>query len=515
MKIYNPFVLRKTVDTEELARSAAREAAWEAGQEAAREVAREALAEPAAQLLQLLEGPEVARREAAATTAASLAATKPASNVLAYNSNAWAMNDPRRFRDYADPRTRPYSAVSVDTLRMLARSYDVLAACITHLKSEVIKVPVKVVARDHRDTSEATRRAVEAANTFFGPRGGLGGTGVKRAEFEGRMLDDVLIIGAGALFLDYETIGAMRDGNPDNVIAIDASTIRPLISAYGFAPAAHEAAYEQVVQGQQVATFLGSELIYEGLPIFAQTNTPYFLSAVELLAMTIFTALKSDEWNRTWLTDGNVPDRLIKAPKEWTPDQIREYAQYFDDLLSGDLRARHKVRIVPEGTEMTEQTRKDADFQQFEWWLRDRTCSVMGVNPASIGHHSRQYQDSQSAAMDATVEGRVAQLREWRRSLYDDLLERKGWGFLQVVDDVAREEDARARAERHEIEIRSGLRTVNETRREDGLEPSREAGNGHSADRRGAGATFTGGASWGRAAGGFTRWTGWGAGEAG
>ena len=41
---------------------------------------------------------------------------------------------------------------------------------------------------------------------------------------------------------------------------------------------------------------------------------------------------------------------------------------------------------------------------------------------------------------------------------------------------MAREEDARARAERHEIEIRSGLRTVNETRREDGLEPSREAG---------------------------------------
>lgn len=397
--------------------------------------------------------------------------------VWANTAAAFAMNDPRRYRDYADPRVRPYTAINVDTLRTLARTYDILGACISHLKSEVIKTPIRIAARDDKADEGSFSSIIAEANTFFfDASGGLGGPGKTRDEFEGEMLDDLLVIGAAAVLFDYQTVGARRDCNPDRAIAIDASTIRPLITPSGFLPEDDEYAFEQVVQGRSVGQFLRAELVYSGLPIYAQTYSPYFVSPVEQLALVVMTALKSDEWNRTWLTDGNVPDMLIQAPKNWTPEQVRDYAKYFDDLLSGDSRARHKVRIVPEGVHGSQQTRKEADFQAFETWLRDRTCSVMRVNPASIGYSSEIYKSTEEGAMDSTAEGGVAQLLAWRRRFYNELLKMKGWGALHVVDEETDTENERSRAERHEIEIRSGQRTINEVRKDDGFEPFPEPG---------------------------------------
>lgn len=423
-----------TVDVEEVARAAAMR------------VAAEMLSGPAESLSQLVE-----RRDLTTPT-------------------PYAMNDPLRWRSYTDPRMRPYKIVTVDTLRTLAQSYDVLAACIAHLKDQVIKTDLKIGPKNDKDKSPATAAQIAEAQAFFDVFGGLGGNGTTRLEFEGRWLDDLIIVGASALFMEYQTVGSTADGAPDRVIAIDASTIRPLITQFGFDPDDNADAYAQVVMGREVARFKRRDLMYQGLPIFAQTYTPYFLSAVELLILIVMTALKSDEWNRTWLTDGNVPDMMVQVPTEWTPDQIREYAAYFDALLSGSAKDRHKAKVVPAGVHGSQQSRKDADFQQFDWWLRDRTCSMMGVSPVSIGYSSQTYKSAEEGAMQGTTDNRVAQLLIFRRTVYNEICRRKGWDAIKVSDHEPDSEEASKRAERHQVEIQSGQRTPNECRVEDGLD---------------------------------------------
>jgi len=381
---------------------------------------------------------------------------------------AFAVSDPHRFRPAPDPRFRPYSQVSVDTLRLLGRTYDVLASCIAHLKSEVLQVPVKFVPIDDKDDSEATKKQVKDAAAWFRSAGGLGGYGSTRAEYEGKLLDDLLIVGASAINLGYETRGSLVDGNPDWARAIDAATIAPLVTPYGFAPGENEYAYEQKIMGVTTASFTRRDLIYSGLPIFARTDSPYYLSGVELLVMVVFTALKSDEWNRTWLTSGTTPDWWIEVPQDMTTTQYEEWREIFNLMMAGNSAERHSPHMAP-GTVKPGNSRKDQDFQLFEHWLRDRTCAIMGVNPASIGHHGDTFKASQENAAEST-ENRVEMLLQWRKAHYDDLLARKGWPLLECIADLPDGEKASERATRHQIEITTG-RTINEVRREDGLEP--------------------------------------------
>lgn len=388
----------------------------------------------------------------------------------------YAMQDPYRFRTPQDPRWRPYSPLTAESLRAFARSYDVLAACLAHLKDQVLKTPFQVSPVDKEDTSEKTAQQRRDALAFFDMEGGLGGLEDTRLSFEGKWLDDLLVVGACAVLMEYTTVGSRADNNPDYVLAIDASTIRPLITAYGFSPDADAEVYEQWIQGVKVCGFTRDDLIYRGMPIFTQTHTPYPMSAVELLAAVIMTALKSDEWNRAWLTDGNVPDALITVPESWTLEQMQDFTEYFTALLSGNARERRKAQVVPAGTTMPQATRKDQDFQAYEAWLRDRTCSLMGVNPASIGHHGDTYKDSQDIASSSTRENRVAQLLLFRNVLYTEICRRKGWSGIHVTDRETDAEDAAEKARRHQMLIQAGLRTINECRQEDGVEPSRDAG---------------------------------------
>jgi hypothetical protein len=381
----------------------------------------------------------------------------------------YGLNDPQRFTVSQDPRYRPFSGVTVEHLRLLARRYDVLAACITHLKSEVVKTPIKVVPLDDKDKSDATKKQIADATKFLGVTGGIGGWGAPREEYEAKLLDDVLVIGAGASWLSYDTVGAMSKGSPDEVIAVDAGTIRPLVTPFGFPPDDDQPRYEQWVQGFVTASFKREEMIYRGLPIFAQTNSPYYISPVELLISVVFTALKADEWNRTWLTDGNTPDWWMQMPDGMSPDQAVEWLDLFDAMMSGELGMRHKIRLTP-GEPKPGNSRKDSDFDIYEHWLMERTCSVMGVNPASIGHHSDTYKDSQEIALKSTSGGRVAQLLMFRNGHYTEILERKGYDKVKVVDAVVGE-SAMARAERQKIEFESGIKTLNEIRQENGDEP--------------------------------------------
>lgn len=362
------------------------------------------------------------------------------------------------------PQRRPGSLVTVDTLRQLAESYDVLRACILHIRREITAVPIEIVARDDSDKSDVTMQRIKEAEKFFDVDGGLGGRGHRRQHFEGEVIEDLCVVGASAVYF-----APTLSGKPYEVIPVDAATIRPKVDAFGW-PGPGQACYEQWVYGVKVAEYTREELRYDG--IYSVSYSPYFKSPVEYLINVVNSALRADDWNRRWLTDGNTPSDIMALPDTWTPQQIMEWSDYWDGLLAGDSAGRQKTKWVPGGTtRLTPTSRKDQDFEAFELWLLRRTCAIMGVTPASIGFAGEEYKVAQEGSMKATTEFGVGVVLNFRKALYDYILERLGYPELEVRNVTAQGEEAATRASRINTLINIGVMTINEARNIEGLDP--------------------------------------------
>lgn len=415
---------------------------------------------------------ELGRREGMIDAARALAAGSPVPAVpdaaQAPPHGAYAMDRPITFSTPQAPSRRPGSAVTVDTLRALADNYDILRSCINHLKREVLAVPLQVVPKDPKDARPKTKRRLKEAQALFSRNGAIGGPGTPRRHYEGRLIEDLCVVGAAAV---YHQRG--RGGQVLQSVEIDAATIRPYTDAYGWTPGftgpGSDHAYEQWIYGVYAARFSRADLTYDG--IYPTTYSPYFKSPVEYLIDAVDTALRSSMWNKGWLTDGTSPDEVYALPETWSPSNVREFAEWWDSIQA-QPGARHKTRFVPGNTgRIGSRSRKDQDFSGLDLWTMRRTCSILGVQPASIGFVGEQYKVSQDASMDQTTQFGAGVLLMWRKDHYDELLEMHGYAEFEVVNVTGQQESAKARAETNEVLVRSGQRTINEVRQSDGEDP--------------------------------------------
>lgn len=378
-------------------------------------------------------------------------------------------DNPLWFAQSQAPSKRPGNTVDIKTLRRLADTYDVLRACIQHIKRECEAVPFKFVAKDDKDKRPSTQAQIDAMNEFCTKKGGLGGPGKSRTEFEDAVFEDLMVIGAAAIFYHPR-----QNGLPYQVVNIDGSTIRPCVDAYGW-PGPGEVAYEQWILGVRVMGFTRDELDYRGLPETVRTNTPYHMSPIELLVFVIESALRADQWNRSWLQDGNSSSMIISLGDKdaaLTPDQAKSWAMMWDAMRSGNSAARQKTAWLPAGSSVVnDATRKDQDFQEFELWLLRRTCAIMGVQPASIGFAGEQYKVSQTDSMESTSWFGTQSYLNYRQSFYDDLCERFGFLDICAANITAREEQASERATRNSLLVGNiAIKTINEVRQDEGLD---------------------------------------------
>jgi len=416
---------------------------------------------------------DAVKREVAQTMAGELLRLNAATPVpMLANPNApspygaYGFDTPIVYSTPQSPKRRPKSVVTVDTLRQLADTYDIARDCINELKRQASNVPIDIVAKEGRTVSKLRLKQAKALLTHAG---GVGGIGTPYRHFEGKLLEDVLVIGAGCVFHQRAASGAWL-----SCVAVDAATIRPVTDAYGWAPLDGDRVYEQWVYGVQVATFGRQDMTYDG--IHARTHSPYFQSPLEWLVLVVNAALKADQWNLSWLTDGTTPGDMLALPQEWTAEQIIKFQQWFDGMLSGDVSQRNRVQFVPGGSQKVgSYARKDQDFEEYELWLMRRTCAMFGVQPASIGFAGEQYKVSQESAFRQTGENGVQSLLVYRKSVLDDILDRAGYDDCEIVNVRTDTETAKGRAEVAEIKIRSGQWTINEARQADG-KPDVEGG---------------------------------------
>ena len=186
---------------------------------------------------------------------------------------------------------------------------------------------------------------------------------------------------------------------------IDGSTIVPKIDSLGNTPLPPAPAFQQIIKGIPLTEYTSEQILY--LVRNPRVDSPYGMSETEWLMICINIALRRDASDMMHWTVGNVPYGFGELPEGWTPAQIEEWGKVWDDMLSGDLAERAKIKWGPHGMnfhEFQERNKGNEDYKFYEWSSR-RACAIFGVAPTA-------YTGSVNRATAETAEEAQGELAE-------------------------------------------------------------------------------------------------------
>jgi len=274
------------------------------------------------------------------------------------------------------------------------------------------------------------------------------------------LVEDMLVIDAACVYPRFARSGAVY-----SLDIVDGSTIKPLIGEDGRAPMSPDPAYQQVLHGVPAADFAAEELFY--LPRNVRSHRLYGFSPVEQIALTVNIALRREQATLDYYNTGSVPDSFATLPKDWTVDQIRQFQDYFDALMSGNLARRRMVKFMPSEFKLTE-TRQPPLKDMYDEWLARVICYAFSV-PASAFVTQVNRSTSQTLRTQAAQEGLVP-LKAWVKMALDRVIavsfNAPDLEFAWVGDDAV---DPLQQAQTIALLVNAGIKTREEARTELGL----------------------------------------------
>ncbi len=213
------------------------------------------------------------------------------------------------------------------------------------------------------------------------------------------------------------------------------------------------------------ADFSADELLY--IPRNMRSHRLYGFSPVEQIALTINIALRREQATLDYYNTGSIPDSFATLPKDWTVDQIRQFQDYFDALMSGNLARRRMVKFMPAEFKLTE-TRQPPLKDLYDEWLARVICYAFSV-PVSAFITQVNRATSQTLRTQAATEG-LAPLKAWVKMALDRMIalcfRAPDLEFCWVGDDGV---DPLEQAQTIAILVGAGVKTVAEARAELGL----------------------------------------------
>ena len=215
------------------------------------------------------------------------------------------------------------------------------------------------------------------------------------------------------------------------------------------------------------ADFSSDELLY--LPRNVRAHRLYGMSPVEQIALTVNIALRRDMATLDYYRTGSAPDAFATLPKDWTIDQIRQFQDYFDALMSGNSARRRMMKFMPADFRLIE-ARQPPLKDQYDEWLARVICYAFSV-PASAFVSQVNRATSETLRMQATQEGLVP-LKAWVKSALDHVIQvylnEPDLEFVWVGDDAI---DPLQQAQTLNILVAAGIKTREEARADLGLAP--------------------------------------------
>lgn len=339
---------------------------------------------------------------------------------------------------------RAYEPIGFPQLQAFAQVYDLLRLVIETRKDELERLRWSIRPRD-KDRARQLRKAmskdpkkgepggevvdetaasdaarIEALVKFFKKPDGVTpwGTWLRM------LLEDLLVIDAPTLYKQRT-----RGGRLYALLPLDGSTIKRVIDDWGRTPVPYigadgvevvPPAYQQVLKGLPAIDYSVRDLIYK--PRNVRTGKIYGYSPVEQILMTVNIALRRQMWQLAYYTEGNIPEALIGVPENWTPQQIKDFQNYWDAHFTGDLAARRHAKFVPGAMAKNVSQTKDPELMnQFDEWLARVVCFAFSTSPQPFVNMMNRA--TAGTAQDTAEDTGLQPGKQWIKGLVDDILD--------------------------------------------------------------------------------------------
>src|ERR1700732_3277861 len=283
-------------------------------------------------------------------------------------------------------RPRGYEPIGFAELRGFADAYDLLRLVIETRKDQMERQRWRIRPRDPKfkrksaaiDADMSAR--IAALETFFAKPDGI----TRWKTWLRSLLEDMFVIDAASLYCQRT-----RSGELCALQQLDGATVKRVIDDWGRTPQPFAAddgttvyppAYQQVLKGLPAVNYSARDIVYR--PRNVRAHRVYGYSPVQQVLMTVNIALRRQLWQLDYFTEGSIPDALIGVPQGWTPDQIKQFQDYWDTEFAGDLARRRRAKFVPgETAAKVVQTKEPQHKDDFDEWLARIICFAFSVPP--------------------------------------------------------------------------------------------------------------------------------------
>jgi len=359
-------------------------------------------------------------------------------------------------------RPRVYEPVGFGELRALSDGYDLLRLVIETRKDQLARLNFNFQPRDPKmkmdRNTDLAERAKKYQDLFRRPdRDLFWGDWIRN------VMEDLLVIDAPTIHV-RRTLG----GEVYSLDQLDGATIKRIVDDGGRTPEPPFAAYQQVLKGLPAVNYSKADLIYR--PRNLRVHKLYGFSPVEQVIMTVNIALRRQMWQLAYFTHGNIPDSLIGVPSTWTPDQIKQFQDWFDSLLQGNTQERRSARFVPGEVAKSYVPTKEAEiFGAAEEWMARVICFCFGIShQALVKEVNRATADT---AKEQAITDGMAPIMNWIKGMIDSILiDQFGETELEFswLDD--KELDPKVQSEIHTAQL-GKIKSINQIRDDLGLDP--------------------------------------------
>lgn len=349
------------------------------------------------------------------------------------------------------------AGATFDDLRALADNYDLVRLCIETRKDQMcgFKIDFQNVDKSVEDDP----RIEELTRFFRFPD--------KEHDWNTWLrivLEDLLVIDAPCLFPRATMGGGLYALEP-----VDGASIKRVIDATGRTPMPPLPAYQQVLKGMPAVDYTSEELIYR--PRNMRSYRLYGFSPVEQIITTINIAMRRQLHQLSYFTEGNIPDAIFGVPETWTPEQIKQFQDWWDSITT--RQSKSKGRFVPGGINPIDtkaMAMQGKDDQVMNEWLARVVCYCFNVTPTQLIQANNKA-TSESQASTADDDG-LKPIKIWVKSLMDYIIHFKfGYHDIEFVFADEVEMDPLKRAQIHQIYLNANILEDDEVRSELGKEP--------------------------------------------
>lgn len=408
--------------------------------------------------------------------------------------------DPRRYEYQTAQNINVTSTklVPFQTLRATADQVDIIRRCIEVLKSKVVGLDWDIVLSNDASERVATEsgsdhvRAMAKARQEFTKdiarvrafwENPDRANGLTYADWLGMALEEMLVIDALAIW-PQSTVGGELYG----LQILDGSTIKPLIDDRGMRPMPPNPSFQQILYGFPRSEFMApvddenadgeftaDELIY--LVKNRRTWTVYGFSPVERALPLADIYLRRQQWIRAEYTDGVLPELMFETDANFgnSPELLRAYENIFNDDLAGQTAQRKRGKLLPAGVKPIQFDGYGEKFKDtLDEFLVTSICGHFGVLPTEIGFAGKGglgasgLQEGETLSAEAIgIEPITSWLsRQLTNICYTYLGMPRELEFKILFESQI---DTLAEAQRTDLEMKNGGRTINEARSTLGL----------------------------------------------